>query len=91
MPAYSLPYADREMQRALEGDGEKLRQLTGEDHGPWPLYASPELSGLMDAARKAETAIDDILHGGLGIHNVNALIDAQMALREAITAGAPRL
>lgn len=27
---------DREMQRALEADGEKLRQLTGEDHGPWP-------------------------------------------------------
>ena len=26
---------DREMQRALEADGEKLRQLTGEDHGPW--------------------------------------------------------
>ncbi len=23
------------MQRALEADGEKLRQLTGEDHGPW--------------------------------------------------------
>lgn len=25
---------DKEMQRALEDDGEKLRQLTGEDHGP---------------------------------------------------------
>lgn len=25
---------DREMQRALEADGEKLRQLTGEDQGP---------------------------------------------------------
>ena len=24
-----------EMARALEADGEKLRQLTGEDHGPW--------------------------------------------------------
>jgi hypothetical protein len=23
------------MQRALEADGEKLRQLTGEDHGPY--------------------------------------------------------
>lgn len=23
------------MQEALEADGEKLRQLTGEDHGPW--------------------------------------------------------
>lgn len=26
---------DNEMQKALEADGEKLRQLTGEDHGPW--------------------------------------------------------
>jgi hypothetical protein len=25
---------NKEMQRALEADGEKLRQLTGEDHGP---------------------------------------------------------
>lgn len=26
---------DLEMQKALEADGEKLRQLTGEDHGPF--------------------------------------------------------
>jgi hypothetical protein len=32
---------DREMQRALEADGEKLRQLTGEDHGPWELEEAP--------------------------------------------------
>lgn len=25
---------DKEMQRALEADGEKLRQMTGLDHGP---------------------------------------------------------
>lgn len=25
---------DKEMMKALEADGEKLRQLTGEDHGP---------------------------------------------------------
>jgi len=25
----------KEMQKALEADGEKLRQLTGEDHGPF--------------------------------------------------------
>ncbi|MEO1721364.1 MAG: hypothetical protein AAFR84_03045 [Pseudomonadota bacterium] len=25
---------DEEMMRALEADGEKLRQLTGDDHGP---------------------------------------------------------
>ncbi len=29
------PPADLTMRRALELDGEKLRQLTGEDHGPW--------------------------------------------------------
>lgn len=28
---------DLEMQRALEADGEKLFQLTGEDHGPYFL------------------------------------------------------
>lgn len=32
---------DDEMQSALEADGEKLRQLTGEDHGPFEL---PEFS-----------------------------------------------
>lgn len=26
---------DKEMQKALEADGEKLREMTGEDHGPW--------------------------------------------------------
>lgn len=29
--------ADRAMERALEADGEKLRQLTGKDHGPFKL------------------------------------------------------
>lgn len=29
------------MRRALEMDGEKLRQLTGEDHGPWFDEAVP--------------------------------------------------
>lgn len=28
---------DLEMQKALEADGEKLRQLTGEDHGPFEM------------------------------------------------------
>lgn len=26
---------DKAMMKALEADGEKLRQLTGEDHGPF--------------------------------------------------------
>lgn len=32
---------DREMQKALEADGEKLRQLTGQDHGPVFLGDAP--------------------------------------------------
>lgn len=36
---------DREMQRALELDGEKLRQLTGEDHGPQFFADCPECGG----------------------------------------------
>lgn len=32
----------KEMQRALEADGEKLRQLTGEDHGPHFEHDEPE-------------------------------------------------
>lgn len=35
--------SDQEMQRALERDGEKLRQLTGEDHGPY--FAGDEYPG----------------------------------------------
>lgn len=35
---------DEEMRLALELDGEKLRQLTDEDHGPWYIQgASSEL------------------------------------------------
>lgn len=32
---------DDEMMRALEADGEMLRQLTGEDHGPWFIIDEP--------------------------------------------------
>jgi hypothetical protein len=32
---------DREMQHALEADGEKLRQITGEDHGPYFVTDDP--------------------------------------------------
>ena len=36
---------DREMQRALRADGEKLRQLTGEDHGPQQLFTCEACDG----------------------------------------------
>jgi hypothetical protein len=35
----------KEMMDALEADGEKLRQLTGEDHGPLFLAACEECGG----------------------------------------------
>lgn len=37
--------SDREMQRALEMDGDKLRELTGEDHGPWYFVVCPCCAG----------------------------------------------
>ena len=33
---------DKEMMRALEADGEKLRDLTGEDHGP--MFVADDLA-----------------------------------------------
>lgn len=36
-----LDALDVELRRALEADGEKLRQLTGEDHGPWSAVPVP--------------------------------------------------
>jgi len=36
---------DDEMMKALEADGEKLRQLTGKDHGPFPF---PHIAGAKD-------------------------------------------
>ena len=41
----------RTMEEALEADGEKLRQLTGQDHGPWwfdPEPTDEELGWLDD-------------------------------------------
>lgn len=44
---------DKEMQAALEADGEKLRQLTGEDHGPlqWPDWLK-DVCASVDALTK---------------------------------------
>lgn len=53
-----------EMQRALEADGEKLRTLTGEDHGPWepeepnPLYLDV---GEMLPQRKYLPTLSDLI------------------------------
>lgn len=63
---------NREMMKALEADGEKLRQLTGEDHGPWgvcdgcgafvpldelSLTTFPELEGFTCEECKPETVV----------------------------------
>lgn len=40
---------DKEMIQALEADGEKLRQLTGEDHGPhFPDLANLQVIGISE-------------------------------------------
>ena len=36
---------DKEMQAALEADGEYLRQMTGEDHGPYFLVTCEVCGG----------------------------------------------
>lgn len=36
---------EREMREALEADGIKLQQLTGQDHGPWTLAVCEECGG----------------------------------------------
>lgn len=46
---------DKTMQKALEADGEKLQQLTGEDHGPH--FDEPDmLAELKNLSMAADTA-----------------------------------
>lgn len=47
---------DKEMMKALEADGEKLRQLTGEDHGPW---AAPEPWSYLETTPAANAPASD--------------------------------
>jgi hypothetical protein len=52
--------SEDEMMKALEADGEKLRQLTGEDHGPFdePLGKYPYRAGALEATlRKARETL----------------------------------
>jgi len=41
---------DKEMEAALIADGEKLRALTGEDHGPWFWGEDPEVDPAREIA-----------------------------------------
>lgn len=55
---------DSEMERALIADGEKLRALTGEDHGPWfdgddelpPTFAPEEPAEVAELREQLATA-----------------------------------
>ncbi len=50
----------REMQKALEADGEKLRQLTGQEHGPF-FEVADQIAGegmIIRASRAREGAIE---------------------------------
>lgn len=42
---YSQRRREREMREALKADGEKLRQLTGQDHGPEFFDTCPACDG----------------------------------------------
>lgn len=55
---------DKEMEAALIADGEKLRELTGQDHGPWTWTGEPESHGI-----NADDARDKI--GGATLEGVN--------------------
>lgn len=48
--------ADREMEEALSADGEKLRGLTGEDHGPWLPNTEPGLLAARFAIAEIESS-----------------------------------
>lgn len=55
---------DREMMLALEADGEKLRQLTGEDHGPWSIEDCPECDG-----KGITVHVTTVYEAGCGFHH----------------------
>ena len=65
----------KEMQKALKADGEKLRQLTGEDHGP--IFLEGRMTdmddvskniyrarGHLDAASKLDMRANEIVKSG---------------------------
>mgnify|MGYP003509176601 FL=1 len=52
-----------EMERALEADGEKLRQLTGEDHGPWPRSFQHTIDWQFQREKDEEGYLIEVLIG----------------------------
>jgi hypothetical protein len=51
---------DREMQRALLADGEKLAQLTGADHGPYFFPEDATRIELLDLLEQAEDEYQEV-------------------------------
>lgn len=62
---------DREMMKALQADGEKLRQLTGDDHGPF------EVPTVLD--EQMREARHDVASAAAAIAMVNAHIARALA------------
>lgn len=76
---------DKEMQKALEADGEKLRQLTGKDHGPY-FGSEPSYSELVRALASCLTMLVDervYNEGGLTLTQVAQLESARKLLLRA--------
>lgn len=54
---------DKKMQRALEADGEKLRQLTDEDHGPFVFCPCEYTPCYLPECREHGCMCDQLLQG----------------------------
>ena len=83
-----MPF-DKEMMRALEADGEKLRQLTGEDHGP--VFIEPDSVAHkhgMEIATLAMSAVHRLQSADWISQDVDNedLADACMIIADAIAA-----
>ena len=79
---------DRKMMEALEADGDKLRQLTGEDHGPRAVCAGITIDDIcyrfLSAKDKADCA-EVIATGSYGAGYYRGYADALGELIEVMT------
>jgi hypothetical protein len=86
---------NKEMCDALEADGEKLRQLTGEDHGPIFLAEEPgddlliaSATLLHNQALEAAAKIADAEHKRLDAEAIRWMKDPDVPVSPCFTAGA---
>lgn len=73
-----------EMRRALEADGEKLRQLTGEDHGPH-FIPEPVRSAEQITFERAESLTKELQRSALGF------LSAEITQRQKMSVNISRL